>query len=33
MGGNKDQEGNENSDKTEPFVCLFVELEQKLQEL
>jgi hypothetical protein len=33
MGENKDQEGNKDSDKIKPFVCLFTELEQKLQEL
>jgi hypothetical protein len=33
MEGDKDQEGDENSDKTEPLVCPFAELEQKLREL
>jgi hypothetical protein len=33
MEGDKNQEGDENFDRIEPFVCLFAELEQKLREL
>jgi hypothetical protein len=33
MEENKDQKGNENSDRIEPFVCPFAKSEQKLREL
>jgi hypothetical protein len=33
MKENKDQEGDEDSNRTELFVCPFAKLEQKLQEL
>jgi hypothetical protein len=33
MEEDKDQKGDKNPDRTEPPVCLFAELEQKLREL